>query len=132
MSGPRSLRLSVYYFPNAVNTPVIICPEGNTIIMKEIVLFNQAETPVAVNLYVMAGGGLANAILLRQSIDNTGAVVIPHWTVLQSGNELICQTSSGGIQLYISGTLLQGVAAGYTQPPTPAQLPDQLPPSPQA
>jgi len=95
-----------------------------SIIMKETMLYNAASTDVVVNLAINSAALSVGMFIARVSIPSGDTQIVSHWTVMQSGDSIYIQTSSGGVSVWISGTLLQGVP-NYTQPPVGMALPAQ-------
>lgn len=122
MSSPRvrSAVLAAHAFDAATQTWMISCPVGQTLLLKTIYAYNSATTDVVLNVqYIHAASGTF-MYLVRQSLPANSVLNLSTWFVLAEQDAVGVQTSSGGLSIQFSGTVLTGVA-DYTPLPIPNQ-----------
>jgi hypothetical protein len=96
-------------------------------LVKDLHFFNAKATSVVFNLYAI-GPSLTPIVELFTVTLATATSVAYTWSlVLGEGDSLQVNTDSGPLHIWVSGSLLYGVATGYTPPASPSVLP-ALPP----
>lgn len=89
---------------------IYVCPSGRTAIVKDIRLHNSTGGPIAAVLGLKSGAEFV-PVLNTGSLDAGPRSFPDCWLALEPGDSIeLVSGAAGGIQYWLSGTELEGVA----------------------
>lgn len=106
-------------FAAAGTATLFTCPAGQTAIVKSIYLTSFAAAAVNVAVWITPLEGASSTYLVAAPIDPNKLLNWTGWVVLQPGDHLLMNASASGVQLWVSGALLDGVDPLVRPPITP-------------
>jgi len=114
MTSVRSAVIVYRRATAAVNETLATCPEGLTLLIKRLLVYNWGTSNAVANIYLINQTFNAFPFLIRDSLTPQVPVDLETWQVLMPGDQLAWQTSTGDIDLWVSGAVLYGAPVGWT------------------
>lgn len=127
-SNPRSAVLAA----NAIGTAgqtlrLFTVPAGITVIVKSVVITNLGGTAANVRVNVQSAAVGIVATLLEQSVSTTTPLLVNTSVVMGPGNIMVITSDVTGPHVWVSGTILQGVAQALPVVVTLPRIDDFMP-----
>lgn len=120
----RSATLAAYRFAAAGNQFLVTCPSGITLLLKSMGITSWASSSATVNAYIVRSSPQAAAVIHAGALAAGANFWWDGWAVLSPGDKVQVSVDQVPIDVWLSGSVLQGVAV---IPPSMQVLPSPIP-----
>lgn len=112
----RSLVLVKRNLTVAQTYTLAVCPAGFTLLIKDIRLYQAGNATLETYLSVNNGATGEGVNIFTDALAQYVPVGHAVWLVLEPGDYLSISLEFAPVEVWVSGSLLSGVASGYTPP----------------
>jgi hypothetical protein len=112
MSGnPRTAVLGVWTSATgSLIAALIVCPAGQTLILKSLLVYNGAGVTANPAVWVDTGPGQPTVHIVQAAVATNTTEQWNGWVALEPGHRLVANTDQPNTTVWASGTVLMGTA----------------------